>query len=93
MNNEADIRSALPRHIGLIMDGNGRWAAARGKARSYGHRAGVSALRSIISHCGDLGIEYVTVYAFPPRISNEARTRWERLWHCFRIFLQMILIL
>ena len=64
MNNEADIRSALPRHIGLIMDGNGRWAAAKGKARSYGHRAGVSALRSIISHCGDLGIEYVTVYAF-----------------------------
>lgn len=54
----------LPRHIGIIMDGNGRWAAQQGKPRSFGHRAGVNALREIIKHCGDLGIEYVTVYAF-----------------------------
>ena len=54
----------MPKHIGLIMDGNGRWAKAIGKGRSFGHRAGVEALRNIIKHCGDLGINYVTVYAF-----------------------------
>ena len=54
----------VPKHIGIIMDGNGRWAKARGKNRSFGHKAGVEALRKIIKHCGDLGIDYVTVYAF-----------------------------
>lgn len=54
----------LPKHIGFIMDGNGRWAKARGKNRSFGHRAGVESLRNIIQYCGDLGIDYVTVYAF-----------------------------
>ena len=54
----------LPKHIAIIMDGNGRWATARGMGRSQGHKAGVEALRKIIKHCGDLGINYVTVYAF-----------------------------
>lgn len=55
---------ALPRHIAIIMDGNGRWAKARGKARVFGHKAGVEAVRETISTARRLGIESVTLFAF-----------------------------
>lgn len=55
---------ANPAHIAIIMDGNGRWAKARGLPRSAGHRAGVEALRRTVRAANDLGIEYLTVYAF-----------------------------
>ena len=54
----------IPRHIAIIMDGNGRWATERGKDRSYGHRAGVEAVRKITSECTRLGVEYLTLYTF-----------------------------
>ena len=54
----------LPRHVAIIMDGNGRWATKRGMPRSFGHKAGVEALRGIIRHSSDLGIEALTIYAF-----------------------------
>ena len=54
----------LPRHIGLIMDGNGRWAQNRGLPRTAGHLAGMQAFRTISQYAGDLGIEQVTFYAF-----------------------------
>lgn len=54
----------LPRHIAIIMDGNGRWAERRGVPTSEGHRAGGEALRDIVTFCGELGIPYLTVYAF-----------------------------
>lgn len=54
----------LPRHIAIIMDGNGRWAAKRGKERSYGHQAGVDAVRIIASECARIGIKYLTLYTF-----------------------------
>jgi undecaprenyl diphosphate synthase len=54
----------LPRHIAIIMDGNGRWAQKRALPRSMGHRAGVEALREIVKTCSNLGIEILTVYAF-----------------------------
>jgi len=59
----ADL-STLPRHVGIIMDGNGRWAKSRGMPRAYGHRAGVERLHDIVKATGDLGIEVLTVYAF-----------------------------
>ena len=52
------------RHVGIIMDGNGRWAAARGLPRLEGHRRGVEALRKTVRAAGELGIEYLTVYSF-----------------------------
>lgn len=52
------------RHVAIIMDGNGRWAAARGEPRPYGHRAGVEALRRIVRAAPNLGIEYLSIYAF-----------------------------
>jgi undecaprenyl diphosphate synthase len=54
----------MPRHIGVIMDGNGRWAQRRGLPRAAGHRAGTDATREIVRTCGELGIEYLTVYVF-----------------------------
>lgn len=57
-------REKLPRHVAIIMDGNGRWAKAQGKPRAWGHRAGVEALRAIIRESSDLGIEALSLYAF-----------------------------
>lgn len=56
--------SGLPEHIAIIMDGNGRWAKARGFPRKFGHRQGAENMRSIIEECLDLGIPYLTLYAF-----------------------------
>jgi undecaprenyl diphosphate synthase len=67
---KTDVRSygidpeRLPRHIAIIMDGNGRWANKRGLPRSLGHRAGVEALRAVVKECSLLGVEVLTVYAF-----------------------------
>lgn len=57
-------RDKLPRHIAIIMDGNGRWAKERGEDRVYGHHEGVISVREIVNTCGELGIEYLTLYAF-----------------------------
>ena len=54
----------IPKHIGIIMDGNGRWASKRGLPRSAGHRAGSKKLKEITRACGELGVEVLTVYAF-----------------------------
>lgn len=54
----------IPRHIAIIMDGNGRWATERHQPRSYGHQAGVEAVRRITSECVRLGVEHLTLYTF-----------------------------
>ena len=61
----------IPAHIGVIMDGNGRWARARGKPRTEGHVAGVRALRGLVESCINYGIDYLTVFSF----SSENWTR------------------
>ncbi|MDR1064756.1 MAG: di-trans,poly-cis-decaprenylcistransferase [Oscillospiraceae bacterium] len=55
---------AVPRHVAIIMDGNGRWAARRGLPRSAGHAAGAETFRRVATYCKSIGIEYLTVYAF-----------------------------
>lgn len=57
-------KSRLPRHIAIIMDGNGRWAKEQGHDRLYGHFHGVESVRNIVEGCAELGIEYLTLYAF-----------------------------
>lgn len=54
----------IPNHIGIIMDGNGRWAQERGKPRSAGHRAGVDNFKELLRHMNKIGVKYVSVYAF-----------------------------
>lgn len=58
------MNEEFPRHVAIIMDGNGRWAKERGLPRTEGHRSGVNTLRGIIKYCGKIGLEYLTVYAF-----------------------------
>ena len=57
-------KQPVPRHIAIIMDGNGRWAKNRGLPRTAGHAAGAEAFRKIANYCRTLGVEYLTVYAF-----------------------------
>jgi undecaprenyl diphosphate synthase len=61
---QVQAAQSLPRHIAIVMDGNGRWAKARGEARHAGHKAGALNLRDIVAHCAGLGIEVLTVFAF-----------------------------
>jgi len=56
--------STIPRHVAVIMDGNGRWAKSRGQSRVMGHKKGAEAVRKIIRNCGDHGVEYLTLFAF-----------------------------
>jgi len=75
---------SIPRHIGIIMDGNGRWAKRRGRPASFGHRAGVRAIKRVLEGCEELGVEVLSVYAFSTE--NWARPRAEvralmRLFH------------
>ncbi|MGE0564566.1 MAG: isoprenyl transferase [Pseudolabrys sp.] len=67
----AALKTSAPRHVAIIMDGNGRWAAARGLPRSEGHRRGVDAIRRTVKAAGELGIRYLTVFSF----SSENWTR------------------
>ena len=57
-------KTRLPRHIAIIMDGNGRWAREQGQDRLYGHYHGVESVRNIVEGCAELGIDYLTLYAF-----------------------------
>jgi len=63
MDNKLDM-NRIPQHIAIIMDGNGRWAMERGKERTYGHQAGVEAVRRITTECSDLGVKFLTLYTF-----------------------------
>ena len=60
---EIDI-TRLPRHIAVIMDGNGRWAKERGKPRIFGHQSAIQSVREVPEACAELGVEYLTLYAF-----------------------------
>ena len=64
--NNADMldMSNIPKHIGIIMDGNGRWAKKRGLPRTAGHRAGAKTLEAIVDFCISIGVEAITAYAF-----------------------------
>ncbi len=65
MNTKEDINlDRLPKHIAIIMDGNGRWAKEKGKFRIFGHENGVKAVREVSEGCAELGVKYLTLYAF-----------------------------
>ena len=63
-SNDDNAAAAMPRHIAIIMDGNGRWARKRGLPRKLGHSAGAEAFRTISRYCDKLGVEQLTVFAF-----------------------------
>ena len=63
-------REKLPQHVAIIMDGNGRWAKSRGKPRLFGHRNGVKNVRSVVNTARELGVRYITLYAFSTENQN-----------------------
>lgn len=82
-------RQKLPRHIAIIMDGNGRWAQKRGLPRSFGHRAGVESLKEIVNICCELKIEVLTVYGFSTENWNRPRVEVENLMNLLVEFLNV----
>jgi undecaprenyl diphosphate synthase len=72
-------RSKLPKHVAIIMDGNGRWAKERGEDRVYGHHEGVLSVREIVNTCAELGIEYLTLYAFSAENWNRPKAEVDAL--------------
>ncbi len=80
--------NATPRHIAIIMDGNGRWANARGLPRAQGHRAGAEAVREAVETCRHLGIEYLTLYAFSSENWNRPQKEVDALMKLLERFLR-----
>ena len=77
----------LPNHVGIIMDGNGRWAKKRGLPRSAGHKAGAEVFRTISKACGRIGIPYVTFYAFSTENWKRSPEEVDALMRLFKDYL------
>jgi undecaprenyl diphosphate synthase len=78
----------VPVHVGIIMDGNGRWAAARGLPRTEGHRRGVEAVRETVRAAGSLGIEYLTLFSFSSENWTRPPAEVQFLFGLLRMFIQ-----
>ena len=78
----------LPRHIAIIMDGNGRWARQRNFPRILGHKAGVDPVRTVVETCAQLGLEALTLYAFSVENWKRPRHEIEALWRLLRFYLR-----
>jgi len=85
---EAEQAARIPRHVGVIMDGNGRWAEARGLPRSAGHKAGIDALRRAVRASADLGIEYLSIYSFSTENWRRPRAEVSFLLDLLRRFIR-----
>ena len=82
-----DSFEVLPKHLGIIMDGNGRWAKKRALPRSAGHKAGAEVFRSISKECSRLGIEYVTFYAFSTENWKRPKEEVDAIMALFKSYL------
>ncbi|HKL06054.1 MAG TPA: isoprenyl transferase [Roseovarius sp.] len=76
-----------PRHVAIIMDGNGRWAQSRGRPRLFGHHAGARRVREIVSACPDLGVSYLTIFAFSTENWKRTQTEVAGLMALFRRYI------
>src|SRR5262245_38995531 len=90
---EASLANAIqpfdgPRHVAIIMDGNGRWAAARGLPRAEGHRRGVEALRRTVRAAGDLGISVLTIFSFSSENWSRPPAEVRELLGLLRLFIR-----
>lgn len=79
---------AVPRHIAIIMDGNGRWAEAHGRPRKLGHQKGSEALKNLVTNCKGMGIDYITVYAFSSENWNRSDGEVTDLMDLLRYYLR-----
>ena len=77
-----------PRHVAIIMDGNGRWAQARGRPRLFGHHAGARRVREIVEACPDLGVEYLTIFGFSTENWKRTQIEVAGLMSLFRTYIR-----
>jgi undecaprenyl diphosphate synthase len=82
-----DIKT-VPRHIAIIMDGNGRWARERGLPRTEGHRRGADSVRRVVEACGELGVEFLTLYAFSSENWKRPKREVDALMRLLQQFLK-----
>lgn len=83
-----DLQIKIPEHIGIIMDGNGRWAQKRLLPRSAGHKAGAQTFRKITRYCSDIGVKYLTVYAFSTENWKRPNEEVSALMTLFKSYLE-----
>jgi len=81
-------KDRLPKHIGIIMDGNGRWAKKRGLPRTVGHARGAENFKKIVTFCGEIGISYLTVYAFSTENWNRPQSEVDALMKLLRNYMK-----
>ncbi|MDF0594869.1 polyprenyl diphosphate synthase [Psychromarinibacter halotolerans] len=84
----AEVRKTGAEHVALIMDGNGRWAQARGKPRLYGHHAGAKRVKEIVRACPDIGVKYLTIFAFSTENWKRTQSEVAGLMSLFRRYIQ-----
>ncbi|MFT7107321.1 MAG: undecaprenyl diphosphate synthase [Yoonia sp.] len=87
MAKDADVKTG-PAHVAIIMDGNGRWAQQRGRPRLYGHHSGAKRVREIVAACPDLGVKYLTVFAFSTENWKRTQIEVAGLMSLFRRYLE-----
>ena len=87
MPKDADAKTA-PAHVAIIMDGNGRWAQQRGRPRLFGHHAGAKRVREIVAACPELGVKYLTIFAFSTENWKRTQIEVAGLMSLFRRYLE-----
>ena len=83
----SETQTGGPRHVAIIMDGNGRWATQRGKPRLFGHHAGAKRVREIVRACPDIGVKYLTIFAFSTENWKRTQTEVAGLMSLFRRYI------
>lgn len=86
-----ETEKKVPRHVAIILDGNGRWAKMRGLARPMGHKEGCKVVEQTVRDCADLGIEYLTVYGFSTENWKREETEVSALMQLFRFYVKRLL--
>lgn len=86
---EFDPQLPIPEHIAVIMDGNGRWAKHRGKIRNEGHREGANSVEAMLEACGDIGVKYLTLYAFSSQNWSRPKSEIDGLMGLLTHFLKI----
>ena len=84
-------KTALPAHIGFIMDGNGRWATNRGLPRNKGHEAGAAAMQRIVEYCYNIGIKHITFYGFSTENWSRPKTEVNAIMNIITTFLNRMI--
>ncbi len=85
---ETKSQAGGPAHVAIIMDGNGRWAQQRGRPRLFGHQAGAKRVREIVRACPDLGVRYLTIFAFSTENWKRTQAEVAGLMTLFRLYIQ-----